>query len=157
MSVRPRTETIRGGVVLAGIAVSAGLLVGCDKPVPQITLLADRKVSQIDPLKYCFDTTNCRQDSTARSIDATSASTILVTVPRSVARSQWLVTAFQLDPSTGKKSALDGNGSAGLLHDAHSTRVAVPFGTGDYYLSVAQIEGTNQRGTWTVRVHVVSA
>ncbi|MEP6598495.1 MAG: DUF2771 family protein [Actinomycetota bacterium] len=151
----PRPTRI--GVVMTGIAAVTGLLAGCDRPVPEVTLLAGNKVTQVTALKYCFDAgnRNCHQHDRPQTITVASASTILVDVPRSVARSHWLVSAFQLDASTGKKTALDGNGSAGLLHDTHSTRVSVPYGTGDYYLSVAQIEGTEQRGTWTVRVRVV--
>jgi hypothetical protein len=140
---------------LAAAAVAAVLLSACDKPIPEITLLSGSTVSQVAATSYCFNSNqrNCHVTSAVPRITATSSSTIMVTVPRSVAESPWIVSAFRLDDQ-GTRTPLDGYGSPALLQDTHSTRVAVPFGTGEYFLSVAQIEGAEQRGTWTVRVDV---
>ncbi|WP_375480768.1 DUF2771 family protein [uncultured Jatrophihabitans sp.] len=144
--------------VLGLVAVLPCLLAlgGCDKPVPGVTVLSGSTSTVIPPQKYCFDSgaRACRVSEKIRTINARSSSTLLIDVPRAVANSHWLVTAFRRDKN-GKSTPLDGFGSPDLIHGRHSTQVSVPYGTGDYFLSVAELAGGSQQGAWVARVHVI--
>jgi hypothetical protein len=149
----PRSRRILAAAL--GAVVTAALLSACDKPVPEVTIQSGSRTTVVSPLRYCFDSalTKCRANLTPQTVSAQSSSTLFVDVPREVAAKHWIVSAYKVD-NTGKKSPLDGYGSPSLLHDQHSTRVAVPYGTGSYFLSVAELDGTAQVGTWTVEVQV---
>jgi hypothetical protein len=79
----------------------------------------------------------------------------LVDVPRAVANSHWLVTAYRRT-AQGKTTPLDGYGSPSVITGRHSTRLPVPYGDGTYYLSVVELNGVKQVGEWTATVEVTS-
>jgi hypothetical protein len=152
----PRRSRVarRAGLVAAAVLASA-TLTSCDKPIPNVTFLTGSTTTLVHALNYCFDAiTHCHNTSKITIINAKSNSTVLVDVPREVADQHWIVTAFSL--SKGKTTPLDGYGSS-VLHNRHSIRLPVPYASGGgsyYFLSVAEIRGAAQSGTWTVQVHV---
>jgi hypothetical protein len=151
--VTPRSRRVLAAAL--GVVAATAVLSGCSKPVPQVTIQSGATTTLVSPLRYCFDTamTKCRSDVTPQTVRARSSSSLFVDVPKEVADKHWIVSAYKVD-NAGAKSPLDGYGSASLLHSQHSTRVAVPYGTGSYFLSVAELDGTAQVGTWTVEVQV---
>jgi hypothetical protein len=142
----------RAGGLAVAVALAGGLLSACDRPVPQITLFADRTTTRVNATTYCFDSAHCRQNSTEASVAATAGSTILVDVPRQIANAQWLVSAYTVD-SSGKKTVIDGAGSS-LLHDTHTVRLLVPTSSGAYALSIQSFDGTTPTGIWNVVVQL---
>lgn len=143
----------RLATAVAGVTLLCGVLTACERPVPDLTVLADRVVTRVSPATYCFDSASCRTGtSTAKSVSATPGSTILVDVPRDVADGRWVVAAYTED-SSGKKTVIDGAGST-LLHNRHSVRLAVPSSTGAYALSIQSFNGTTPNGLWNVIVQL---
>jgi hypothetical protein len=138
-----------------GVAAAAALLTACDKPVPEVTVLSGSTTTQLQPSRYCFDAaaTKCRTSDAAGTVHARSNGTLFVDVPRTVANSHWLVTAYRRN-AQGKTTPLDGYGSPSVISDRHSTSLPVPFGEGTYYISVVQLSGTKQVGQWTATVAV---
>jgi hypothetical protein len=151
------SRSSRSGAVAVGLAAAAGLLAGCDKPVPDVTVLSGATTTQLQPSRYCFDATarNCRSSDAVGLVHARSNGTLLVDVPRTVALTHWLVTAYRRT-AAGKTTPLDGYGSPSVLADRHSIRLPVPFGEGTYYISVVQLNGPTQVGQWTATVEVSS-
>jgi hypothetical protein len=144
-------------VLAVGIAAAAGLLVACDKPVPEVTVLSGSTTTQLQPSRYCFSTTanSCRSSDSVGTVHARSDGTLLIDVPRPVAQAHWLVTAYRRAAS-GRPTPLDGYGSPSVLNDRHSIRLPVPYGEGTYYISVVQLNGPKQVGQWTATVEVTS-
>ena len=150
-----KVDARRAITVAVGIAVLTGLLTACERPVPELTVLANRVVTRVNPATYCFDSHSCRTGSaSAKTVSATPGSTLLIDVPREVADGQWVVAAYTED-SGGKKTVIDGAGST-LLHDRHSVRLAVPSSTGAYALSIQSFDGTTPTGLWNVVVELGS-
>ena len=81
-----------------------------------------------------------------------------VFVPRSMNSSSGMRSATQSSSGTFTSLTEAGTQSA-VLHDRHTTRVQVPFGSGDYYLIVTQApRGTNKAtGSWVARIVVTSS
>ena len=142
--------------ILALLAMASMAACGSSTPksVPNVTIRTSSTSAVITPSNYCFDpTTHCHATSTKIStIDAKRHSTITIDVPRVVADQHWIVTAFTVTAG-GKSTPIDGAGSE-LLHDAETVRVPVANGTGNYILSVAELRGLAQSGTWSVRVQI---
>jgi hypothetical protein len=141
----------------AGVAVLAGVLTSCDKPLPELSVLAGSTVVRVQPQTYFFNgpaSTRIQSASVAQ-IKAAAGSSILVDVPREVAGKQWQVSAITLD-SAGKQAAVAVDGaSSPIVQNTHSTRVFVPYGSGTYYLKV-QAQGGTAGGVWLVEVNVTS-
>lgn len=139
------------------IAAAAGLLAACDKPVPQVTVLSGSTTTLLQPSRYCFDATGktCRSSNAVGAVRAQPNGTLFVDVPRAVAVTHWLVTAYR-QTASGKTTPLDGYGSPNVLSDRHSIRLPVPYGQGTYYISVVQLSGPRQVGQWTATVEVTS-
>lgn len=141
----------------AALASTVTLLAACQKPTPKVTLLSDDTTVNVAPQTYCFDVDHCRvsKKGNVGDIDATAGSQILVDVPRSVAKKEWIVTSATLQQD-GTFQKIEGTGvSTGTLSDTHTARVTVPFGAGaDYYLVVQQQENGKATGTWISRVSI---
>ncbi len=151
----------RRPIRLAGAAVAVagvmGLLSACDRPLPEVSVLSGSTVVRVQPQTYYFkDPQQARVTSgTVSTISASGGNSILVDVPREVADQQWSVSAITLDAS-GTQTALNAVGaSSPRVSDTHSTRVVVPFGTGNYFLKVASAGGT-AGGVWLIQVHVTA-
>lgn len=147
----------RSGALAAGLVAAATVLAACDKPVPEVTVLSGATTTRVQPNRYCFDPAgrHCRASDAVGTVQAQSNGTLLVDVPRTVADTHWLVTAYRRTAS-GKSSPLDGYGSPSVLSDRHSIRLPVPYGEGTYYISVVQLSGAKQVGQWTATVEVSS-
>jgi hypothetical protein len=147
----------RSGALAVSLVAAAGLLAACDKPVPEVTVLSGATTTRIPPARYCFDAAgqHCRTSDAAGTVRAQSNGTLLVDVPRTVADTHWLVTAYRRGAS-GKPTPLDGYGSPTVLSGRHSIRLPVPYGEGTYYISVVQLSGPKQVGQWTATVEVLS-
>jgi hypothetical protein len=150
-------RTRRPVVLLFGLGAAVTVLAGCDKPVADVTVLSGSTTTVLQPSRYCFDAaaTQCRTASAVGTVRAQSNGTLFVDVPRAVANTSWLVTAYRRN-AQGKATPLAGYGSPSVITNRHSTRLPVPYGNGTYYLSVVQLKGARQVGQWTATVEVTS-
>lgn len=143
--------------VLGGAALVA-TLTACDKPTPKVTFQSGSTSTQAQPQTYCFDLAHCRisTSNSVADLKASAGSTILVDVPRNVATNSWSVTAATVG-SDNKYAQLQVDGtSSSTISDHHSTRVAVPFGTGQYVLIVKETRSGKDTATWVARITVTS-
>jgi hypothetical protein len=142
-------------VLGAAATIAAGtVLTACQKPVPDVTVLSGSETTVVHPQSYCFDAKHCRfPKSEVGGVSAQAGSTLLVDVPRAVAYAFWSVTsATQLGDGTFQ--TIKGQAySSGAVHNSHSTRVAVPYGVGTYYLVVTQLS-TSGNGSWVAEVTI---
>jgi hypothetical protein len=148
---------MRRVAVLASLVAVTGVLAGCDKPIPKITLQSGSTSTQIDAQTYCFDVNNpkkcrIRTEGGVGSIHAPEGGTILIDVPRSVADHTWSAVSAQLQ--NGKFKTIPGEAlTTGSRRDTHFGRVRVPYGAGKtYYLVVLEQRGGKQSASWVSRV-----
>jgi Protein of unknown function (DUF2771) len=142
-------------VVLAALAATT-LLAACNKPLPNVTILSGSTTIVARPQTYCFDgnSKQCHnpQQRTPQ-ISARQGATLFIDVPRAVADHSW--TAASVNLRSGKYQAIAGDGLAsGLVHGNHSTRLAVPYGSGTYYVLITQVSG--DVGIWVAEVKITS-
>jgi hypothetical protein len=140
---------------LVGVAAAISLLTACDKPIPKVTVQSGRDSAIVNAQAYCFNTDvkTCHLSTSGSlpTLSAAAGSTILVDVPRRVADGHWQVSsATQQADGSFKNITADGTTSP-VIHDNHSTRVQVPFGTGAYYLVVRE-----QTSSWVARISIKS-
>jgi hypothetical protein len=149
---------MRRAVVLAASAVLAsGLLAGCDKPVPKVTLQSGATSTNISAQTYCFDATHCRiNEGGVTTLHAKAGGTVFVDVPRDVADRHWEAISAQI--SNGAVHQLKGAElSSGDRHGSHTARLVVPYGQGSsYYVVVYTQSGGKQTGAWLGRIQITS-
>lgn len=147
----------RVGVTIVVAGAAATLLAACDKPLPEVTVLANDTVTRLPAARYCFDAQHCRKATdTATPIKADAGSKINIDVPKSVASQAWIVTAYTLDESN-KATPIQGAGST-LLHGEYNARITVPYAVGSsYYIAVQRTDGTTADATWQASVEIVSS
>ena len=145
---------------LALVAVAgagAATLAACQKPLPQVTFQSGSRSVLVSPVAYCYDDQNPTDGSCpARKASVVTLRTspgddIGISVPRSVAVQAWIASAYTLT-ADGKSEPVDGG--TGVIQDNHYARVPVPNASGVYLLSVTQLRGQEQIGTWTVQVEI---
>ena len=137
-----------------GVAAIATVVTACDKPTPKVTFLSGSTTTVVTAQTYCFDTQHCRVSSSTpvKSVRVTPGTSVLVDVPRQVASQTWsVVAATQGNDGTFSQLQVDGASSGSITH-SHSTRVAVPYATGQYYLIVRQQSGGKDTATWLAKV-----
>lgn len=145
----------RRAAVLALLALSVIGLGGCRKPVPQITVFADRTSVQIHPAFYSQaggpTRTFASDVSAAPSISLIPGGRLHIDVPRQVSHS-WVVVAVTLD-SGGKSTPLAGIAPAEVLRDRYSVTLSTAAaGLNDFYVQIAQLRGSAQAGGWIFHV-----
>lgn len=136
-------------VAAAGV-LAGGLLAGCSKPVPKITVLGGGKVVNITPSTYCFDAAHCRTASLDLPAFTVAADDkVMIDVPEQVVHRGWIVDALSLN---GSKVL----GSSGVISDVHSYRV--PSGTNNgspFIVEVDQLRHGKPDGSrWSFLVQV---
>lgn len=141
---------------MALFVVVTGLLAGCQKPLPTITVSGDGRSVVVGAAQYRFPGGPLHRPikdvGQAPSIRVRAGSELLVDVPRTVADDAWVVAAFTLD-SASKAHPLAGAGSATAIRDRHTTHLSTASaGVGSYYLQIAEIRATSQAGGWIVHV-----
>jgi hypothetical protein len=160
----PRLRRANARRLLAALGVLAAVmtLAACQKPTPGVTLQSGSTSTVLKPQTYCFDakTKDCRVAASGNvgTLHAAGGGSILVDVPRTIADGYWQVrSATQSKDGTFKTLTADGTQTA-IVHGRHSARVQVPFGSGDYYLIVAEApQGANKAtGSWVARIVVTS-
>ena len=162
MKVRaPGQRSWAGRVAVLAVALTGTpILVGCDKPLPRITVYGGGHAINVDAAEYQFPGGPARRQITdygqAPTLTVPAGSDLLIDVPRTIARNAWVVAAFTLD-ADGKSTPLAGAGSAGAIRDQHSTRVSsAAAGVGAYFLQVVEVRGAQQAGGWVVHIRTVS-
>ena len=149
---------MRRPLVLAAIlALAAGLLSSCDKPVPKITLQSGSVSTTVNAQTYCFDLAHCRIRTSGGigTLRARAGSSILVDVPRDVADRHWSAVSAQIQSNGSFKTLTGAEFSSGTQRNSHAARVAVPFGVGSsYYLVVIAESGSKQTGTWVSKITI---
>jgi hypothetical protein len=146
---------IQAGVATVAVSIAAVTLTACNRPLPEISVLSGSAVIRVQPQTYIFaGSTDTRVTSgTVGSINAAGGSQILVDVPREVASQQWSVSAISLD-AQGKQSSVNSDGaSSPKVTHTHTTRVLVPYATGNYFLKIASA-GNADGGIWLVQVRI---
>lgn len=148
-----------GRVGTVGLVAVTALLTACERPAPRVTVLSGSTTTVVRPQSFCFDgdPNHCRTASkTVTTITAKAGASLLIDVPREVAKKDWAATSAS-QQSDGTLKELSGNGLAsGPQHDRHSTRLQVPYGVASYYVVVLQLRGEAQTGSWVARVDVTS-
>jgi hypothetical protein len=85
----------RAGATAALLAALA--LTGCQKPVPEVTALADGEFVQIPASMFCFDGArytgpgSCREAKSAQSVTVRPGSPVSVEVPQEIREHGWYV------------------------------------------------------------------
>jgi hypothetical protein len=148
-------RVIRVGGGLVAVTLGVATLSACNRPLPEVSVLSGSTVVRVQPQTYIFSgSKDARVTSgTVGSIRAVGGSQILVDVPREVASQQWSVSAISLD-AQGKQTSVDSDGaSSPKVTHTHTTRVLVPYATGNYFLKIASA-GTDDGGVWLVQVTI---
>jgi hypothetical protein len=151
-------STKRLAAAAVGAAAIATVLSACDKPTPKVTFQSGSTSTQATAQTYCYDVAHCRisTSNSVAALDAKGGSTVLVDVPRDIASNSWSVTAATLG-TDGKYTQLDLDGtSSSTITDSHSTRLAVPYATGQYVLIVRETRAGKETGSWVARITVKS-
>ncbi|MEO6884719.1 MAG: DUF2771 family protein, partial [Jatrophihabitantaceae bacterium] len=82
---------------VVGVLAAATVLTACDKPIPRITVQSGSDSVIVGAQTYCFttDTKTCHfaAGSSLPTLNATSGTTILVDVPRTIAGGDWQVSS----------------------------------------------------------------
>ena len=160
--MRRVTALPRPMVTVLGAAAAVLTLAGCDKPTPGVTVQSGATSVVLKPQTYCFDTktADCRVavSGNVGTLHAHGGSSVLVDVPRGLAGGYWQVRSATQSSSGTFTSLTEAGTQSAVLHDRHTTRVQVPFGSGDYYLIVTQApRGTNKAtGSWVARIVITS-
>jgi hypothetical protein len=145
----------RKAPIVVALALLAGLLAACQKPLPTITVFGDGKSVIIAASQYQFAGAATRTtNGDAHSISVQAGSSLLVDVPRAVAKRAWAVQAYSVDSSN--KATYVAEASSPVITDKHSTRVSSsPMGVGTYVLRISEYrENPNTpTGVWLVQVH----
>jgi len=149
---RPR----RLGLVLLAIVAAVSLLTACDKPIPQVTALANNKVTQLKAQNYCFDASHCKRDINQNlpTLKVTGGSTIQLDVPGDVADTSWSASEFVVQSDGSTRTVL----GTTFLTNTHHADLLVPFvGQGqDFFIAVQSTRGLLKGGQWQARVEVVN-
>ncbi|MGN6605703.1 MAG: DUF2771 family protein [Jatrophihabitans sp.] len=145
----------RRPLALAGVLVaSVGLLAACDKPVPQVTVQSGSDSTTVDYLSFCFDKDHCHyRKGAGGTLHVAKGATILVDVPRAIAKGQWSVRSAQFVGNGTAKALQDPGVNSGVRKDTHTARLQVATSVNDYYLVVTSANGT-QVGQWVAEVKV---
>jgi hypothetical protein len=142
------TRKVAAGLGVVGVA---GLLSGCEKPLPKVTIQSGSASEIVSAQPVCVTQGSCNVDGKkAVKFKAASGSTILIDVPRDVARHGWLVKALAKD-DTGKLAAIDAAGSVPTKQ--HTVRLLVPSKQDfDYILQVVPVVPKADSRTWVVTI-----
>jgi hypothetical protein len=131
------------------IAAVAGLT-ACNKPLPNITVLAGSTTVVVSPQTYCFDASHCHvPNSHVPTVHASAGTDLFIDVPRQIADHAWSVSSGTFVNDTTFKTFVGDNYSTGAISNTHSTRVDVPYGEGTYSLVIKA-----DLSAWVVTVKV---
>jgi hypothetical protein len=145
------TRRIASGIGL--LAVTA-MLTGCNKPQPKVTVQSGGTSKIVSAQPLCVLANACSADaSKVVHLSAATGSQILIDVPKDLSNASWAVTAFTQDQA-GKNSPVGIPGTGVPIKGKHTVRLAVPNGTGQYWVQVNALVPTKQLTTWIVSVDI---
>lgn len=147
-------RVLRTAAAAFAAAVAMVLLAACEKPLPELTVLAGSTTVQVSPQTYCFDPNHCRfPTSVVGQVRARAGSTLLVDVPRAVAALPWTAVSAVQQPDGRFRTIVGAAFQSGTVLHSHTTRVQVPYDVASYFLVVTQ-RSTTGNGSWVAQVTV---
>jgi len=154
-----RVSLRRALAAAVGLIAAGGLLAGCDKPQPTITVLADDRAVSVPAQSSCTiqPTGTCQLDgSRQRTVHARSGSHLLLDLPPELADRGYIVAAYTTDGKTNTPLSTPGV-STGPMRGTPAVRLAVPNqAQGSYYLQVSALPPSRRLTTWLVLVQLTA-